>query len=204
MKNVIEGLNIPRVKVDPVTLQVLGGSFKMIAQEMGMVLYRMSYSSIIRESEDIGAGIVDTVGRQLCESESTPMHVGSIGGNVKGILTRWKLEDIHEGDIFIHNHPFHGTSHSPDINTYIGSTAINYFTLALFGIDNWFLWFIIFAIVQIGNTMLGLKGIDKFASFAAPCIIVGRCSNYVLENAKIPTIDVFVAANLEDRIKNIV
>ena len=72
------------------------------------------------------------------------MHVGSIGGNVKGILTRWKLEDIHEGDIFIHNHPFHGTSHSPDFNTYIGSTAINYFTLALFGIDNWFLWFIIF------------------------------------------------------------
>lgn len=61
------------------------------------------------------------------------------------------------------------------INTYIGSTAINYFTLALFGIDNWFLWFIIFAIVQVGNTMLGLKGIDKFASFAAPCIILITC-----------------------------
>lgn len=52
------------------------------------------------------------------------------------------------------------------INTYIGSTAINYFTLALFGIDNWFLWFIIFAAVQIFNTMLGIKAIDKFASFA--------------------------------------
>ena len=57
MKKRIESLDIPRVEVDPVTLQVLGGSFKMIAQEMGMVLYRMSYSSIIRESEDIGAGI---------------------------------------------------------------------------------------------------------------------------------------------------
>lgn len=112
----IEGLNIPRVEIDPVTLQVLGGSFKSIAQEMGSVLYRMSYSSIIRESEDIGCGIVDITGRQLCESESTPMHVGSIGGNVKGILTRWKLEDIHEGDVFIHNHPYHGTSHSPDIH----------------------------------------------------------------------------------------
>lgn len=61
------------------------------------------------------------------------------------------------------------------INTYIGSTAINYFTLALFGIDNWFLWFIIFAIVQIVNTMLGIKAIDKFASFAAPCIILITC-----------------------------
>ncbi len=61
------------------------------------------------------------------------------------------------------------------INTYIGSTAINYFTLNLFGIDNWFLWFIIFAVVQIVNTMLGIKAIDKFASFAAPCIILITC-----------------------------
>lgn len=61
------------------------------------------------------------------------------------------------------------------INTYIGSTAINYFTLNLFGIDNWFLWFIVFAVVQIVNTMLGIKAIDKFASFAAPCIILITC-----------------------------
>lgn len=61
------------------------------------------------------------------------------------------------------------------INTYIGSTAINYFTLALFGIDNWFLWFLIFAAVQIVNTMLSIKAIDKFSSFAAPCIILITC-----------------------------
>ena len=61
------------------------------------------------------------------------------------------------------------------INTYIGSTAINYFTLALFGIDNWFLWFLIFAAVQIVNTMLGIKAIDKFSSFAAPGIILITC-----------------------------
>lgn len=61
------------------------------------------------------------------------------------------------------------------INTYIGSTAINYFTLALFGIDSWFLWFLIFAAVQIVNTMLGIKAIDKFSSFAAPCIILITC-----------------------------
>lgn len=61
------------------------------------------------------------------------------------------------------------------INTYIGSTAINYFTLALFGIDNWFLWFLLFAAVQIVNTMLGIKAIDKFSSFAAPCIILITC-----------------------------
>ncbi len=61
------------------------------------------------------------------------------------------------------------------INTYIGSTAINYFTIALFGIDNWFLWFVIFAALQIINTMFGLKAIDKFSSIAAPCIILITC-----------------------------
>lgn len=61
------------------------------------------------------------------------------------------------------------------INTYIGSTAINYFTMTLFGIDNWFLWFVVFAIVQVVNTMFGIEAIDKFAALAAPCIILITC-----------------------------
>lgn len=35
------------------------------------------------------------------------------------------------------------------------------------------------------------------------CILVGRCANYVLDRAGIPTIDIFVVANLEDRIQHI-
>jgi N-methylhydantoinase B len=111
----IKGTDIPRVEVDPVTLQVLGGAFKTLAQEMGLVLYRMSYSSIIRESEDLGAGIVDKLGRQICESESTPMHTGSVPAYVKGFTERLK-DNIHEGDIILHNHPYHGATHSPDIH----------------------------------------------------------------------------------------
>eukprot|EP01031_Cornospumella_fuschlensis_P049369 gene49369-60434_t len=45
---------------------------------MGNVLYRMSYSSIIRESQDLGAGLFDLDYNTLCESDSTPMHIGSI------------------------------------------------------------------------------------------------------------------------------
>ena len=51
-----------RVEVDPITLRVLGGAFHAIAKEMAGVLFRMSYSSIIRESEDLGAGIFDAAG----------------------------------------------------------------------------------------------------------------------------------------------
>ena len=40
----------------PILMRVIGGAFSAIAKEMAGVLYRMSYSSIIRESEDLGAG----------------------------------------------------------------------------------------------------------------------------------------------------
>ena len=42
--------------------RVLGGAFHAIAKEMAGVLFRMSYSSIIRESEDFGAALVDDEG----------------------------------------------------------------------------------------------------------------------------------------------
>ncbi|MEM1287605.1 MAG: hydantoinase B/oxoprolinase family protein [Pseudomonadota bacterium] len=99
---------------DPVTLRVLGGAFDAVAKEMAQALYRMSNSSIIRESEDIGCGIFDIAGQELCESETSPMHIGSLPFYIRGVLR--KLEgQIGDGDIIIHNHPYHGASHTPDL-----------------------------------------------------------------------------------------
>jgi N-methylhydantoinase B len=103
-----------RVDVDPITMRVLGGAFHAIAKEMAGVLFRMSYSSIIRESEDLGAGIFDAQGRELCESDSTPMHIGSLPWYIRGFLDRIG-DDIQDGDVIVHNHPFLGASHSPDV-----------------------------------------------------------------------------------------
>lgn len=59
------------------------------AVEMGYKLMRMAYSSIIRESEDFGAALVNAQGQQLCESkQSTPLQSGPIPGYVRGILQR--------------------------------------------------------------------------------------------------------------------
>lgn len=102
------------MSIDPVTLQVIGGALHTIAREMAYVLYRMSFSSIIRESEDLGAGLFDRSFATLCESDNTPLHIGSIPGYLRGIdasmTTPWR-----EGDVVIHNHPYFGASHSPDI-----------------------------------------------------------------------------------------
>jgi N-methylhydantoinase B len=100
--------------VDPITLQVIGGALHTVAKEMGHVLYRMSYSSIVRESEDLGAGLFDRDFNTLCESDSTPMHIGSIPGYMRGV-ERTMQGEWRPGDIVLHNHPYHGASHVPDI-----------------------------------------------------------------------------------------
>lgn len=91
--------------VDPITLQVIRGSLETIAEEMGHVLYRMSFSSIIRESQDLGAGLFDVDFNTLCESESTPMHIGSIPGYLRGIAETLEDGEWYEGDVVVHNHP---------------------------------------------------------------------------------------------------
>jgi N-methylhydantoinase B len=101
--------------VDPITLQVIRGALETIAEEMGHVLYRMSFSSIIRESQDLGAGLFDTEFNTLCESESTPMHIGSIPGYLGGITRSLDDGEWYEGDVVVHNHPYYGSSHTPDL-----------------------------------------------------------------------------------------
>lgn len=103
------------IKIDPITLQVIRGSIETIAEEMAHVLFRMSFSSIIRESEDLGAGLFDTEFNTLCESESTPMHIGSIPGYLNGIKASLDDGEWYEGDVVVHNHPYYGSSHTPDL-----------------------------------------------------------------------------------------
>ena len=106
------------LRVDPITASILQGALENIAIEMGYKLMRMSYSSIIRESEDFGAAICDAQGRQLCEcSKSTPLQSGPIPGYVRGIIREFESrgEQFRPGDVIIHNDPYNGASHAPDI-----------------------------------------------------------------------------------------
>jgi len=60
-------------KTDPITLQVISGALRTIADEMAHVLYRMSCPSLIRESQDIGAGQLDVHYNTLTESVGAPL-----------------------------------------------------------------------------------------------------------------------------------
>ena len=107
-----------QAQVDPATASVIHGALEGIAVEMGYKLMRMSYSSIIRESEDFGAALVDAQGRGLAESaQSTPLQSGPIPGYVRGVLAQIaeRGEAIRPGDVIMHNDPYAGASHGPDV-----------------------------------------------------------------------------------------
>src|SRR2546425_9643285 len=107
-----------RRAIDPVTASVILGALEQIAVEMGYKLMRMAYSSIIRESEDFGAALVNAQGQQLCEcKQSTPLQSGPIPGYVRGMLQQLAArgETVRPGDVIMHNDPYGGASHGPDV-----------------------------------------------------------------------------------------
>ncbi len=104
--------------IDSITASVVQGALENIAVEMGYKLMRMSYSSIIRESEDFGAALVDAAGRGLAESaQSTPLQSGPIPGYIRGILKALETrgDRVRPGDVIMHNDAYGGASHGPDV-----------------------------------------------------------------------------------------
>lgn len=107
-------MNATQTRLDPMTLRVLGGAFGAIAKEMAQVIFRTAFFQIIREAEDLGAGLYTADGQEIAESETTAMHCGSIGSYLRGILEVWG-DDIEPGDVLLHNDPRFGASHVADV-----------------------------------------------------------------------------------------
>jgi NCS1 family nucleobase:cation symporter-1 len=57
------------------------------------------------------------------------------------------------------------------IQTYLGALALNGIVEYMTGYSGWVWWYVLFAIVQIANTAMGIKAVERLASIAAPAII---------------------------------
>jgi N-methylhydantoinase B len=96
--------------VDPITLEIVGGTVESARREMELQIERTARSVIIREGRDYRAGIFDRHGQNV-SSASGAAHVDPI-------LENYAIEDVEEGDVFIWNDPFKssgGLTHLPDL-----------------------------------------------------------------------------------------
>jgi N-methylhydantoinase B len=99
------------VRLDPVTLSVLASALSGIAEEMGAVLIRGSYSSNIKERRDCSSALFDAEGRMVAQAEHIPVHLGAMPEAVEAVMRR----NPDPGDIFAINDPYSGGTHLPDI-----------------------------------------------------------------------------------------
>jgi len=129
-------------RIDPITVSVIHGALETIAIEMGFKLMRMAHSSIIRESEDFGAAVIDRHGRGIAEStQSTPLQSGPLPGYVRGMLRvmRQRGTTLRPGDVIMHNDPYGGASHGPDVGfivpVFLDRTLVGYTATAAHHLD---------------------------------------------------------------------
>jgi N-methylhydantoinase B len=100
---------------DPATFEIVKNSLYKIAEEMRVVLAKTAYSPILKSAGDYSCGVFDRTGDMVAQGPDLPIHLGSMPDAVRAIVKAFG-DDVHDGDVFIHNDPYFGGSHLPDVN----------------------------------------------------------------------------------------
>ncbi len=97
---------------DPVELELFRHLLVSIAEEMGAVLRRTSYSANIKERRDYSCAVYDSAGETVAMGDHMPVHLGAMPLSVRAAMDAF---DLGPGDVAILNDPFSGGTHLPDI-----------------------------------------------------------------------------------------
>ena len=108
-------MNAAPTAADPATFEIVKNSFYKIAEEMRIVLCKTAYSPILKSAGDFSCGVFDARGDMVAQGPDLPIHLGSMPDAVRAVVSAF-AGDVHPGDVFIHNDPYQGGSHLPDIN----------------------------------------------------------------------------------------
>ncbi len=98
---------------DPVRLEIFKHLFAAVAEEMGVVLCRSSYSPNIKERRDYSCAVFDRHTNMIAQAAHIPVHLGSMPLSVQAAVQAFS--DLSPGDVIILNDPFRGGTHLPDI-----------------------------------------------------------------------------------------
>jgi N-methylhydantoinase B len=102
-------------KSDPATFEIVKNSLYKIAEEMRVVLAKTAYSPLLKSAGDYSCGVFDARGEMVAQGPDLPIHLGSMPDAVRAVVAIF-ASDVHDGDVFVHNDPYFGGSHLPDVN----------------------------------------------------------------------------------------
>jgi len=104
-------------KVDPITLSVVRGVLETTQREMTLALEKTARSSVFNLAHDYSTAIFDAKPEMILQGQDIPIHLGSLMPAMKAVAGYFG-DDIHEGDLILHNDPAFGGSHAIDTCMY--------------------------------------------------------------------------------------
>jgi 5-oxoprolinase (ATP-hydrolysing) len=107
------------IRPDPIRLEIFDQLFMAIAEEMGVVLANTAHSVNIKERLDFSCAIFDADARLVANAPHMPVHLGSMDETVAAIVRAHSDENglpaFRADDAFVHNAPYNGGTHLPDV-----------------------------------------------------------------------------------------
>ncbi len=101
---------------DVFTMEVLRSLMESIPSEMAEVLKRTSYHPIFNEVLDFSTALLDGRGEMVASSMGVTVHLGALELCAKAIINHFGMDGFKPGDVLIHNNPFPGGTHLPDVD----------------------------------------------------------------------------------------
>ena len=103
--------------IDKILLSIFQRSFKAITDEMSISLTKTTRSPILCEAKDFVTGLYDAKGRMLEQTENLPILSFSLGPVCKVLMEQYG-DDIHSGDVIIHNDVFSMGNQNNDVGIF--------------------------------------------------------------------------------------
>lgn len=104
------------LRTDPILLEVFWNRLVSVCNEQAAALMRTSFTTIVRESEDLSAGVFDPRGYMIAQSVTgTPGHINSMATSMRHFLSRYPLAALEPGDVLMTNDPWHTSGQLHDL-----------------------------------------------------------------------------------------
>ncbi|WP_182422096.1 hydantoinase B/oxoprolinase family protein [Aureimonas sp. ME7] len=95
--------------------QIMWNRLISVVEEQALTLIRTAFSTSVRESGDLSAGVFNRGGQMIAQAVTgTPGHVNAMAEAVGHFIRDIGPENIFEGDCYITNDPWKGTGHLHD------------------------------------------------------------------------------------------
>lgn len=118
--------------ISEIRMQVMWNRLISVVEEQALTLLRTAFSTSVRESGDLSAGVFDPSGRMLAQAVTgTPGHVNTMAEAVLHFMNEIPRDTMFEADTYVTNDPWLGTGHLHDI-TMVSPSFLNGELVAFF------------------------------------------------------------------------